>query len=201
MVENIREAIKRLAKPDGETAALICTVDAVDKDARTVDCSPINESAPLLGVNLQANQSSNFGVCLFPKVGSFVVVGFVASGAAGVVLLCDEIESAEIVIGDSSAFISADGITFKVGDTSAKLDENAVTLNGGSLGGLVKVVELTKRLNLIENDINALKGIFADWGPVSQDGGAALKTAATNWSAQTLKPTTRSDYENDKVKH
>lgn len=201
MVENIREAIKLLAEPDGETAALICTVDAVDKDARTVDCSPINESAPLLGVNLQANQGSDFGVCLFPKVGSFVVVGFVADGAAGVVLLCDEIESAEIVIGDSSAFISADGLTVKVGNTSAELDKNAVTFNGGSLGGLVKVVELTQRLNLIENDINTLKGIFAGWAPVSQDGGAALKTAVIDWSTQTLTPTTRSDYENDKVKH
>lgn len=201
MVENIREAIKLLAKTDGETTALICTVDNVDKEARTVDCSPINESAPLLGVNLQANQGSDSGLCVFPKVGSFVVVGFVADGAAGVVLLCDEIESAEIVIGDTSALISATGLTVKVADASAKLDKTAVTFNGGSLGGLVKVVELTQRLNLIENDINVLKSIFAGWAPVSQDGGAALKTAVTAWSTQTLTPTTRTDYENDKVKH
>ncbi|MCH5214977.1 MAG: hypothetical protein J1E97_07260 [Muribaculaceae bacterium] len=201
MVENIREAIKLLAKPDGETAALICTVDSVDKDARTVDCSPINESAPLLGVNLQANQGSDFGVCLFPKVGSFVVVGFVADGAAGVVLLCDEIESAEIVIGDSSALISDAGLSVKVGDTSAELDKNAVSFNGGSLGGLVKVDELTQRLNLIESAINDLKTIFRNWIPVAQDGGAALKTAVTNWSADPLTPTVRNDYENDKVKH
>ena len=200
MVENIREAIKLLAKPDGETAALICTVDEVDKKARTVDCSPINESAPLLGVNLQANQGSDFGVCLFPEVGSFVVVGFVADGAAGVVLLCDKIESAEIVIGDASALISADGISVKVADTSAMLDKSAVTLNGGSLGGLVKVVELTQRLNLIENDINSLKGIFAAWAPVPQDGGAALAAASTGWASSILTPTVRSDYENDKVK-
>lgn len=199
-MDNIREVIKKLAKPDGETVALICTVDEVDKKARTVDCSPINESAPLLGVNLQANQGSDFGVCLFPEVGSFVVVGFVADGAAGVVLLCDKIESAEIVIGDTSALISGDGLNVKVADTSVKLDKSAVTFNGGTLGGLVKVVELTQRLNLIENDINALKGIFAAWAPVPQDGGAALSTASTEWATSLLTPTVRTNYENDKVK-
>ena len=58
-------------------------------------------------------------VCLFPEIGSFVVVGFVADGAAGVVLLTEKIESAEIVIGDTSAVISADGVRFDVGGISA----------------------------------------------------------------------------------
>ncbi|MBD5137135.1 MAG: hypothetical protein HDT39_14465 [Lachnospiraceae bacterium] len=185
-MQNLRNVIRQLAQPDAETVALVCTVDAVDKSARTVDCSPINESAPLLGVNLQANQEGECGVCLFPEIGSYVVVGFVADGAAGVVLLTEKIESAEIVIGDTSVVIDGNGICF----------------NGGLFGGLVKVADLTERLNIIENDINELKTIFSTgWNPMAQDGGAALKTAAASWYSYRLTPTQRNDYENEKVKH
>lgn len=201
-MSDLRNIIRQLAQPDGETVALVCTVDEVDKTARTIDCTPINEGAPLLGVNLQANQEADYGFCLFPEKGSFVVVGFVADGAAGVVLLTEKIESAEIVIGDTSAVMDADGVRIDVGDISAHLDKEAVVFNGGDLGGLVKVQALTKRLNLIENDINELKRIFATgWIPVAQDGGAALKTATTSWCGSMLSPTQRNDYENEKVKH
>ena len=198
-MQNLRNIIRQLAQSDGETIALVCTVDAVDKSARTVDCSPINEGAPLLGVNLQANQGADFGLCLFPEIGSFVVVGFIADGAAGAVLLTEKIESAEIVIGDTSAVMDADGVRIDVGDMSAHLDKNAVTFNGGDLGGLVKVEELTKRLNLIENDINKLKSAFSTWVVTAQDGGAALKTAAGSWFSSQLTLTNRGDYENKKV--
>lgn len=182
---DLRNLIRQLAQQDGETVPLVCTVDAVDKKARTIDCTPLNEGAPLLGVNLQANQESNFGVCLFPSVGSFVVVGFVAGGSAGVVLLTDQVDSAEIVIGNYSAVFDRDGIVF----------------NGGNLGGLPIVGDLAKRLNLIENDINTLKSVFSVWVPAPQDGGAALSTAAAAWAASQLSLTQASDYENTKVKH
>lgn len=198
-MQNLRNIIRQLAQPDGETVALVCTVDAVDKSARTIDCSPINEGAPLLGVNLQANQGADFGLCLFPEIGSFVVVGFIADGAAGVVLLTEKIESAEIVIADTSAVMDADGVRIDVGDISAHLDKKAVTFNGGDLGGLVKVEDLTKRLNLIENDINKLKTAFSTWVVAPQDGGAALKTAAGSWFGSQLTTTKRGDYENKKV--
>lgn len=198
-MQNLRQIIRQLAKPDGETIALVCTVDAVDKTARTIDCSPINEGAPLLGVNLQANQGADFGLCLFPEIGSFVVVGFIADGAAGAVLLTEKIESAEIVIGDTSAVMDADGVRIDVGDISAHLDKDAVTFNGGDLGGLVKVEDLTNRLNIIENDINKLKTAFSSWVVAPQDGGAALKAAAGSWFGSQLTPTKRSDYENKKV--
>lgn len=187
-----------------QTVSLVCTVDKVDKDARTIDCSPIDESAPLLGVNLQANQESQWGLVLFPKVGSFVVVGFIANGSAGCVLLTDEVESAELTFkGDQETTVTLDenGVSVKVGDnTSAVLSKDGITLNGGSLGGLVKVEDLTKRLNNIENDINNLKKVFSSWSPVAQDGGAALKASAASWAGQSLTLTQRGDYENEKVK-
>ena len=202
-MSNIKDLIRELAKGDGEAYGLICTVDSVDKEARTVDCTPIDEGAPLLGVNLQANQNGKVGVVSYPRVGSYVVVGFVADGSAGVVLLTDNIESVEITTAEdkSRAVIDDDGVRINVGDDiSAELTADGIVLNGGSLGGLVKVEELTGRLNTIENDINSLKSVFTGWVPAPQDGGAALKRSVASWAGQRLTPTKRGDYENEKVK-
>ena len=198
---DLRNIIRQLAQPDGETVALVCIGDEVYKDTRTIDCTPIKEGAPLLGVNLQANQEATYGLCVFPEKGSYVIVGFVADGAAGVVLTTEKIESAEVVIGDNSAIIDADGCRIKTANMSANINADDIIFNGGKLNGLVKIDDLTKRLNIIEKDINNLKKVFASgWTPVSQDGGAALKTAALAWSGSTLTETKRSDYENEKIK-
>ena len=144
-MSDLRNIIRQLAQPDGETVALVCTVDEVDKTARTIDCTPINEGAPLLGVNLQANQEADFGLCLFPEKGSFVVVGFVADGAAGVVLLTEKIESAEIVIGDTSAVMDDDGLRIKTEKMSADINRDNIIFNGGDLNGLVVIQKLTDK--------------------------------------------------------
>lgn len=198
---DIRNLIRQLAQPDGETVALVCTVDEVNEKDRTIDCTPLNEGAPLLGVNLQANQGADFGVCLIPEKGSYVIVGFVADGAAGVVLATERVKSAEVVIGDNSAVIDADGCRIKTANMSADFNASDIIFNGGQFGGLVKVEALTRRLNLIEKDINNLKTAMSGWAPVAQDGGAALKTAVTSWTAAPLVETVRNDYENTKIKH
>lgn len=202
-MNNIAESIRRMAQGGRQTVSLICTVDAVDKEARTVDCTPLDESAPMLGVNLQANQESKFGIVVYPRVGSYVVVGFVADGSAGVVLATDDIESIEIVVSDKTSRVLIDEERVRIDvdqETSAELTKDGVVFNGGSLGGLVKVEELTDRLNTIENDINSLKQAFSGWVIMPQDGGAALKSAALDWASQTLTLTKRGDYENEKVK-
>ena len=63
-----------MAQGGTEMYCKICTVDSVNEDARTIDCSPIDESAPLVGVNLQADQSQEVGVVAIPVEGSSVVV-------------------------------------------------------------------------------------------------------------------------------
>lgn len=75
-----------------------------------------------------------------------------------------------------------------------------IRLMGGQMGGLVKVEELVKKLNAVEKDLNSLKQVFQGWVTVPQDGGAALKTAATTWATRQLTETQKSDIENEKVK-
>jgi hypothetical protein len=105
---NIKAAIQKLAETRDEKYCKICIVDAVDETARTVDVSPIDESAPILGVNLQANQSGEVGVVCFPKVGSYVVVAFLSSATA-VVVLTEEIDKINIST-NSDIAIDAGGL-------------------------------------------------------------------------------------------
>jgi len=73
--------------------------------------------------------------------------------------------------------------------------------NGGEHKGLVKVSELTTQLNAIERDINKLKSLFGSWVPVAQDGGAALKTALSDWISNNIIESSENDLQNDKIKH
>ncbi len=178
----IQDAIRYMAGAGRELYGKVCTIDAVDEAARTVDCTPIDESAPLLGVNLQANQQSEDGIVAFPAVGSYVVVSFLSESVA-VVVLAEKVEK----------------IVLKIGATTAEVVDGEITLNGGTLGGLVVSQKTTDKLNAIEGDLNELKTILTAWVPVLQDGGGALKAAVSSWAGQQITPTVATDLENDKI--
>lgn len=76
-----------------------------------------------------------------------------------------------------------------------------VIINGGKLGGLIKVQELTQKLNALESEVNNLKQLFASWAPVKGDGGAVLRGLLGSWAGKRLTLSRREDYEDTKVKH
>ncbi len=76
-----------------------------------------------------------------------------------------------------------------------------VIINGGKLGGLIKVQELTQKLNALESEVNNLKQLFASWVPVKGDGGAVLCGLLGSWAGKRLTLSRREDYEDTKVKH
>ena len=74
--------------------------------------------------------------------------------------------------------------------------------NGGENEGLVKVKELTDKLNAIIDDINLLKNVFkTGWTPMIYDGGASLKAAASGWYGKDLATISKEDIENPEIKH
>lgn len=201
---SIRDAIRQLAQPDGETVAFVCTVDEIDKKARTVDCTPINEGAPLLGVNLQANQGSDFGLVIYPEKGAFVVVGFVADGAAGVVLATDKIESAELIVGETSAVLDADGLRVETSKMSVHINKEDIVFNGGELDGLVVIQKLTDKLNDLKDTVNDLinkynSHIHTTTATVGPSAAVGVISPTTS-SATPAKPFNKADYENTKIK-
>lgn len=76
-----------------------------------------------------------------------------------------------------------------------------IEIMGKEFGGLAIVEKLKEQYNKIEQDLNSLKQLFITWVPVTQDGGAALKSASATWAAQLLIETLKNDIENDKVSH
>jgi hypothetical protein len=179
----INEAIRHLALTGEELYCRICTVDAVDEQERTVDCTPLDDGTPLLGVNLQANQGGADGVVAIPAVGSYVVVAFL-SPAVAVVVLTDVV----------------DRLLFKVGETTGEITAGGIVLNGGD-EGMVKLVALVDRMNAIEGQINDLRSALSLWVAVPNDGGAALKASIAAWLSQPITPTVRGDLEDEKIKH
>lgn len=199
----LKEAIRVLAMSGAELYCKICTVDAVDVEARTVDCTPIDESAPLVGVNLQASQDGSVGVVQFPAAGSYVVVAFI-DPAVAVVVLCDRIDKVQLDIGRTSATVTGDGVNAAVGDMTMKITSEEITLNGGELGGLVKIEQLTKTLNDLIGSFNTHTHELPT-GAVAVAGSA---TAQSNPAPVVVPPIARAHpivkretYEDNNVKH
>lgn len=114
------------------------------------------------------------------------------------------------VIGTTCLIGIIDGqevVTFLINAEEVELVETRsenIVYNGGDNFGLVKVKELTDKLNTLENDINGLKKIFSAWKPPTAptiDNGAALKSTITLWAGQSIKVTAQAEIENDKIKH
>lgn len=57
-----------------------------------------------------------------------------------------------------------------------------------------------ERLNKIEQDLNKIKQAFTSWVPKPQDGGSALKTAASSWAGSKLEETKVEDIESETIK-
>ena len=112
------------------------------------------------------------------------------TGAGVGFLLIPKINSLVVVtfLDNSSAYVSM----------VAEVDE--VNVNGKTLGGLVKVIDLTTKLNNLENKVNALITGISTWTPVPNDGGAALKVALTTWLSSSLTLTVRANIENILIK-
>lgn len=183
---NIAEAIRRMAQGSTPTTSIVCTVDSVDRSTNTCDCTPLDDSAPLLGVNMQAGQNATGGIVIVPKVGSHVVVGMVSGGNAGIVLLTEDIETLEVKIGNTSIVASAD----------------TITLNGGQLGGLVLVAELTDKLNGVIDAFNQHTHTLLT-GTVAVQGSATAQANVAPISVPAitapLQPILRTDIENTAI--
>lgn len=127
---NLKDVIRQMADNPANFCAKICKVCAVDREKRTADCQPLDGSAPFLDANLQADQESTRGLVLIPRADSYVVVIQTEQAQAAAIVLTDEIE--EIIC-----------------------DTDQITLNGGTLGGLINIQALTDALNNLVSIFNS----------------------------------------------
>jgi hypothetical protein len=158
-----------------EMYCVLCTVNSVDTSERTCEVTPLNGKADLFDVRFQAELSLNVGLFIEPKVNSTVLVAFINSVQAAVVM-CSEIEN---------IYIDTYGDTI---------------FNGGQNDGMVKVGDLVTKLNNLENKVNDL----VTWTSTHTHTGVTPGPGSTGTAVGivgTLTPTQQSDLENTKVQH
>ncbi len=211
---NIQNAIKQLALAGSEMYLTVCTVDSVDEKARTIDCTPINEGAQILGVNLQGNQEQEIGMVSFPAVGSDVVVGFI-NPAVAVVVLTTELTKTVVTIGNTEATVednsvvlktqkgtvtlTADNLKLDIDGTTLELKKGLSTWNSGS-ETTANATELQTQLNKCKARIDTIINALKSSAVAPQDGGATYKANIT----AALSGLTAEDYSkiiDNKIKH
>lgn len=163
-----------MALSDNGDMLLLAKVVSVNGDTCSVDV----DGLVLTDVRLRAVvNGENSKLLITPKVGSHVLLADQSGNMSQLAVIgYSEIEKIEV-------------------------DTESITINGGENDGIVKVIELTEKLNNLEKDINALKDVLKNWTPVVYDGGTALKAGAAKWFGQKLTETKQEDIENELIKH
>ena len=212
---NLRQAIQQMAMSGAELYCKVCTVDAVNEDARTIDCTPIDEGAPLLGVNLQADQEQEVGVVQFPAEGSDVVVAFLSANVAVVVLATEvtktmlTVGNTEAVVEDNSVTLATEKVSVEVKDKTAKIDVdgttvefdgNTTTFNGGS-ETMANATDLKKQLEKMSKRIDGIMDAIKNAVAIPQDGGTGLHKTMVAALAMIVDKENFGQMIDDKIKH
>ena len=179
-------------------------VSEINTDEQTFTFTPLDETSAVLDVRMKTiadNALESF--VIVPKDGSQVVVGFHSNTVAQCLVVK---ESQKILINtetiESNSTNKTDTIAeiFKLICDDVQVTSESFVFNGGSNEGIIKIIQLTEKLNLLVSQVNNLKlrfNIHKHTG-VSTGGGVSgitdiLGVDATDFS--------KSDYEDTNIKH
>ena len=170
----IKQTLMGINAPSGQLC-LSGEVKSVEGSTCTVDVNGI----ALKGCRLRALIDDNDHVLLEPRVGSQVLLLDLSNGQKRhlLVLSCSEVERVQM----------------QIGGTKLQIDNAGVVINGGELGGMVKINQLTQKLNALVNTYNTHTHPVATTGTEAAQSGTAAATAST------AQPFIASDYVNSKV--
>jgi hypothetical protein len=184
---SIKAAIQAMAGTFGQDVVRINVAQVVSVDENKSTCTVrikgVNQSVDVPNVNLQTGVCD--GLQIIPVVGSDVLV-ITSTYNQSYIIQYSDVDKFYLQVGDSEMTINNDG---------------SMQLNDGSYDGLVKVQELTQKLNnlenLVNNILNTLKTTVIPLAPSGTYPFAPLY-AATN----PINPITQqSDIENNLITH
>lgn len=183
----IQDAIERMAGTHlkDELYMIQCTVDSVDLSARTCNCTAVGGQAvnEINDVRLMADVDDGF--LIVPSIGSTVFVTYSKRN--------------DPII---SLFSSVDQVIIITGSTLLSVKDGSVTFNDGSFGGLIKIDELTKKLNNLESLVNDLATKYNQHTHIlTLSSGTGTAAPTTTQEPKTLTATQKKDLENALVKH
>ena len=178
----------------------------ISLDDYTFTFTPNDESAPIEKCLLKSiSNDTNGSFTIVPANNSFVLVAF-TSPVTGVLIYAETADRIlmSAVQGDiniSTNFnISVDeDMTINV-HTNCYVNANQTIFNQGNNQGLVKIQELTNKLNELVNEVNAMRNVFNS----HTHSGVLSGPSSTGTPSATQGPIStfnKSDYENTDVKH
>lgn len=172
--EDLRQMLKQLVAPPVQV--LVADVTAVNLNEYSIDVKPIGR-AEVLDVRLKAGLDGiKQGIVEIPKNGSKVLIGLIGNDK-------------------NTAFLIK---TSEVDEVLMNVE--SFKMNGGNLGGLIKIEELVDRLNKIEDKLNdfiqAVKDISVALAPTG-----SYPLAGDLADILPLQKTQKSQIENTKIKH
>ena len=169
------DALREFAREVGPLQIFLGKVNSVNETDYTIDVT-LNDSTHLPDARLRAVVNDNMPMVMTPVVGSYVLLGKIGETADWVVLAFDQVDK---VIWNA----------------------NQITINGGDNAGLVKVKELTTKLNNLENKVNAMIEIFNTHVHGGVTTGAGTSAVTPTIITPELTVTQQSEIEDVKIKH
>lgn len=205
---DIRRALAERLNQAANTI-LYGTVQSVNQAERT--CTVTIDETVYEDVLLHAvADSGKKGFCFIPAVGSTVLVSRIGGSDELCLQLFSEVDKVLLSVGEKvTATLDAelleytnDKVKLSVSDNEVRLDADQITLNGGSLGGLVKIEELTAKVNELIDTFNSHTHPGVITAVSGGSGAPAVGTpGSTQAPATTAARFNKGDYENTKVTH
>lgn len=178
MVMTVMKAMKTSVIPD--TNVCIGTVKEVN--AREATCTIERDGSPELyevRLNSVIDEKITDSFIVFPSVGSYVMVLIFGDKTEGLIVATSKI----------------DKVAIKTGDISVDVSKSGIVMNGGKLGGLIDIAKLTDKLNSFIEAYNSHTHI------VDTTGSATAQSGTAKAVIKGVDNLSKSDYEDDKVKH
>lgn len=202
----ISDALKQFKKQDAMVFPV--TVTAVDIDKKTIAVKDVDD-LEYFDVRLTAAEDDKNSFFILPKIDSTVLVTLIGNDIN--TLFVSKINEVEKIIGTVKYIELQDEAGLKITSNEGvltikdpagfeiKLDAGSLTLNGSSLGGIVKADVLKTQIDKNTAILQAIQTAITSWTPVSNDGGAAFKALLA--AVPSLQRADLSNIKNDKIKH
>lgn len=177
-VNEIRDRLIEMAGTYAPAVSVLAKVKSVDEDECT--CVLVDDDGQeFFEVRIRPITGKNKYFLQIPKNNSFVLAVRIEDTEEWQIVACDEVKKVQLIVGDIEVVIS----------------ETDILMNGGELGGLIKISELTAKLNELVSKFNAHTHV------VNTTGSATTQTGTAASTLQLANSFNKSDYENIIIKH
>lgn len=183
----------------------IGTVSEINTDEFTFTFQPLDQKSKVLDVRMKTiadNALESF--IIVPKDASKVVVGF-HSNTVAQCLIVQESEkiliNTEIIESVSDTKKDTIETLYEIICNDVRVSTDSFVFNGGSFDGLIKINDLTTKLNKLIEEVNSFKDDYNLHKHTGVSSGSSTSAISDKIIANDMTDFDKNDYENNKIKH